>query len=390
MIARRTALLSVEMMRLIQKVFVLALCFLSLGSMAEPGVTSQSIVIGMSTPLTGPNARYGNDLKLGLELGFEQVNGSGGLHSRKIELWVQDDGGKPERALANTRAMLSSGVLALTGYHGARAIEAVLPLVDESGVPMVGAASSAEVLREPARRGLFNLRAGASEETAAMVYQLDSLGVTRIATIAQEDGLGLAGLEGMNTELLRLAMRPTGVVRIAPEAAAPAVAQAVETVCKTQPQALLLALDARSALAVIRQARKLGCTPQFYVMSEAGADLLAEGVKPSELTGVVVSQVLPHPGNTSQPLVAEYQRQMARRPGASPSYAGLEGFLYARVLSEALRRCGREPTRKCLVEILESRRLEVDGWRLQFAPGERRGSRFVEMTIISADGKLRR
>jgi branched-chain amino acid transport system substrate-binding protein len=360
---------------------------LSLAAHAEPGVTPDKLVLGMSTPLTGPLAHYGAELRRGLKLGLDQVNAAGGIGGRRVELLAQDDAGVPERAVANTRELLASGVLAMTGYHGAASIEAVLPLLEESGTPLIGAASSAELLREPVRKAVFNLRAGAREETAAMVLQLDTVGVSDIAAIAQEDALGRAGMDGIQIELNRLALRLASQARLPAAAGMAAVAQAVQTVCKQRPQALVLALDTTNALSVIRQARRIGCMPQFYVMSEAGAQLLAGGVAAGELSGVIVSQVVPHPGTPSVPLVADYQRLA----GAAPtSYPAVEGFVYARFIAEALRRCGREPSRRCLVNSMEGKPLDAGGYRVQFAPNDRRGSRFVEMTIVTPDGRFRR
>lgn len=355
---------------------------------AEPGVSASKVSVGMSVPLTGPLAAYGTQLRRGLALGLEQVNAAGGIAGREIELVVKDDGGRPEQAVTNTRALLEAGVLAMTGYHGAGTIEAVLPLLDGAGVPLIGAASSAELLREPPRRHVFNLRAGAREEAASMVLHLDTVGLTEIAVLAQDDALGRAGLEGMQQELVRLAMRPQAVARLAPDANAAAVSQAVQLACRGRPQALVLVLDASNALATLRAARRMGCSSQYYVTSEAGAQLLAAGAQPGEVAGLIVSQVVPHPGG-SLPVVAEFQRAAAAA-GLASSHAALEGFIYARVVTEALRRCTRELSRRCVVSTLESRPLDVGGYYLQFAPNDRRGSRFVEMTIVTADGRFRR
>lgn len=367
----------------------LLLAAIGAAAAAEPGVSPNRISIGMSVPLTGPLANYGTQLRRGLALGLEQVNAGGGIAGREIELVVKDDAGRPEQAVANTQAMLDAGVLAMTGYHGAGTIEAVLPMLDAAGVPLIGVASSAELLREPARRHVFNLRAGAREEAAAMVLHLDTLGITEVSVLAQDDALGRAGLEGIQFELTRLAMRPQAVVRLAPEASAAAATAAVQQACAGRPQGLILVLDARNALGAIRAARRAACGVRSYVTSEAGAQLLAGGAESTELAGVIVSQVVPHPASAALPLQADFQRVSAAA-GMAPSYPALEGFIYARALAESLRRCGREPSRRCLIAALESRPIDMGGYRVQFAPNDRRGSRFVEMTIVTADGRFRR
>jgi hypothetical protein len=148
----------------------------------------------------------------------------------------------------------------------------------------------------------------------------------------------------------------------------------------------VLGLNGANALAAIRQARKLGCTPQFYVVSDAGAELPAIAATPKELAGVIVSQVMPFPWSASVPIVADYERLA----GESASYAGLEGFMYARVIGTALRACAGQLTRNCVITALDSKPIDVGGYRVQFKPGDRRGSRFVEMTIVTADGRFRR
>lgn len=364
------------------------LACLAMPAIAEPGVDAQKVVLGMSAPLSGPLAAYGTPLRRGLQLGIAEINAAGGVAGRQVELQALDDAGQPQRAVANTQALIRSGVLAMTGYHGADAIEAALPLLDEAGVPLLGAASSAEMLREPARRNVFNLRAGAREEAAAMVLHLDTVGLTELAVLVQDDALGRAGLDGIRVELTRLAMRPQSIVQVKPDANEAAVAQAVQNACRGRPQGLLLVLDARTALAAIRAARRSACAAQLYLTSEAGAQLVAGGNAASEVASVIVSQVLPHPAATS-PLASQFQR-VAATASLAPSYPAFEGYLYARAIGEALRRCARELTRRCLVANLESKPLNLGGYRLQFAPNDRRGSRFVEMTIVTADGRFLR
>ena len=124
-------------------------------------------------------------------------------------------------------------------------------------------------------------------------------------------------------------------------------------------------------------------------MSEAGSQMLAGTASPQELAGVIVSQVLPNP-SSSLPLVADFQRQATQSGKANRSYPALEGYLYAVVITEALKRCTKNLTRRCLVTALEARALDIGGYRLQFTPTDRRGSRFVEMTIVTPDGRFRR
>ena len=274
------------------------------------GANGQAWRVGMSAPLSGPKAIQGKGLAQGIQAALKAFNAKGGVDGRQVELLLLDDAGVPARTLANTRELLAQGVVALTGYQGAPGIEAVLELLDSAGVPMIGASSSAESLREPPRRWLFNLRAGAADEMAAMVYQLDTMGLTKVALLGQADGLGRGAMEGGQQELARIAVRPAAMELLGNGAGQKELVASMGRICAAKPTAIVLGLEPNWALEAMRAAQAAGCPRQFLVLSETGASLAAAGGKPAELSGLMVAQVLPWPrGN--HPLAQEARRELA-------------------------------------------------------------------------------
>ena len=82
---------------------VLALIWIlpSAGMAADvAGVTDDEIVIGWTTPLSGPAALWGVT-GLGGKAWADHINAQGGIHGRKIKIMLKDDGYNPARALAN-------------------------------------------------------------------------------------------------------------------------------------------------------------------------------------------------------------------------------------------------------------------------------------------------
>lgn len=368
-------------MRIVSGALLFAALAVTCSHAAAAGIT-----VGMSAPLSGPNAAYGQGLLHGVKLGLAHA---GAIDGQPVELKAMDDGGEPARALENARRLIQAGAVALTAFHGTRSIEALRPLLEQTGVPLVGAASSADSLREPPQRHLFNLRAGARDEVAAIVSHLDTIALNRIAAIVQDDGLGASGLEGLKVELVRLAMRPVASEGLTAAASPKAVEAALRRVCSATPQAVLLALDARLALEVLRSAAKSGCSnTQFVAFSETGA-ALSMSDRAAEARGLTVSQVLPHPTQISHALVAAYQRALGAQPSAA-SYPSLEGYLYGRVLGQVLRACGKRPTSACIVDRLEAAPPTIEGWRLRFARDDRTGSRYVDLTLLGAAGRVSR
>jgi hypothetical protein len=99
--------------------------------------------------------------------------------------------------------------------------------------------------------------------------------------------------------------------------------------------------------------------------------------------------VLPFPSQIRHPLAAAYMHELGSDTKHA-TYPSIEGYLYGRVLGEVVKVCGRHATSSCIVETLETRPPTVGGWRLHFGPNERRGARYVDLTLIEEDGHLAR
>lgn len=357
----------------------------------------QPLAIGMTAPLSGPNAAYGQGLKHGAQLAVERANAAGGVGGRPLVLLALDDQGDPIRAAANARRLLNRGVVALTGVHGSRATATVAEalLAGPGAAPLaalVAPASGAESLRDPPRPGVFHLRAGLAEEASAAVLHLDTLGVTRYAVVAQADRSGESGRERLMFEITRIAMRPVASEVLADEASPDVVKRVMAKVCALGPEAVVLATDAVQAGIALAAARARPCAAHYVVFSEAGAALVARppgSTGPHPLAGLLATQVVPNPNNALHPLVAEYRRALAAHGPGPGSHPSLEAYLATRVVQEALRACGRDPGRACLLQSLASHSYELPGMKVQFGSSQRQPRPFVDITLLDGEGRLR-
>ena len=89
---------------------------------AVPGVTDTEIVIGLTAPMSGPAAIYGN-LAVAKQAWARYVNDLGGVHGRKLKVVLKDDGFNPGRAVANLKEMKDSIFLTL-GLVGSAVVNA--------------------------------------------------------------------------------------------------------------------------------------------------------------------------------------------------------------------------------------------------------------------------
>jgi ABC-type branched-subunit amino acid transport system substrate-binding protein len=244
------------------------------------------------------------------------------------------------------------------------------------------------VLRAPFNRYVFHVRASYYDETEKIVEQVLSTGGQKISVFYQDDAYGEAGRKGTELALERRRMKihSTGTV----ERNTVKVEQAAKTIHLSQPDAIVMVSAYTSIAAFVREMQKLGSGATFYNVSFVGSKALADALG-KEGVGVAISQVVPFPWGTAVPVVKEYQ-SLAKKAGFTDyNFSALEGFLTAKVMVEGLRRAGKSPTREGLVDALEKMSdVDLGGFFVSYSPKNRAGSKFVDLTIISRDGKFLR
>jgi branched-chain amino acid transport system substrate-binding protein len=347
----------------------------------------KDIVFGQSAALSGPAAELGKDLKLGAELYFNGINAAGGIKGRKIVLRSLDDGYEPKRAEKNTAELVAQDdVLALFGYVGTPTSAVAIPLATQAKVPFFGAFTGAELLRTPLNRYVFNVRASYFDETEAIVRQLASLGLTKVAVFYQNDTYGEAGLKGVEQALARRNMKVHAKATV--ERNTVDVAKAVASLKESKPDAVVLVSAYKSCAAFIKAMKAEGSRAMMFNVSFVGTKALAKELGETA-KGMAVSQVMPSPWSGKYPLVIEYQRAMKAAGYNDFTFTSLEGYVAAKIMTEALRR-GGDASREGLITALEGMgSLDLGGMRFGFSPTKHGASSFVDLTILTASGEVR-
>ncbi len=360
---------------------------------AEVGVTDTSILIGMTAPLSGPNGAYGMDMKEVIGAYFKQINDAGGINGRKLELLALDDGYETERAVANTRALINDKkVFAMIASYGSSPTTAAMnDVFGRAKVPLIGTISGADSIRQspkdnPNNRYMFNVRASYANETEAIVNQLVSIGLKNIAVFYQNDGFGKSGLDGVIAALKKHNQTPSAVATV--ERNSLDVSQAVETITKASPQTVVMITLYKPTAEFVRQMRKAKQHPQFMTLSPVGADLLVKELG-DDARGIGISQVMPYPWNDTIPIVRNYHKLLGKQ--GKFSYYGIEAYIMARLMGDAIRKSGKELSREKLVSTLESlQNHDLGGYQVSYSANDRLGSRFVDLTVIGNGGHVLR
>jgi branched-chain amino acid transport system substrate-binding protein len=367
---------------------ILAMAALAVaGSAAAQGVTESQILLGQSAVFSGPAQELGIEMRAGAMAYFDYVNSQGGVNGRKIVLKSLDDRYEPDGAAAATRKLIQDEkVFALFGYVGTPTFNAAAPIITEAKVPLVAAFTGAESLRDPLNRYVFNVRASYFDETEQIVNHLTAMGVDKIAVFYQNDAYGKIGLEGVSRAMKRRGKEIAGSTTV--ERNSIDVAKAIQDMAKLRPQAVVMVSAYKSCAAFITQMKKAGMDASFWNVSFVGSKALAKELDKTG-RGVQISQVVPFPWDRSIPVVKEYSRLIVLDGKSEPNFSSLEGFISAKVMVEGLRRAGKNLTREGLIRALESMDpYDVGGFKISYTPQDHRGSRYVDLTIISKDQKF--
>jgi ABC-type branched-subunit amino acid transport system substrate-binding protein len=243
-------------------------------------------------------------------------------------------------------------------------------------------------LRQPFNRMAFHMRASYNDETALIVKQLTNLGLKKIAVFHQNDAYGKAGLDGVTLALNAMQLKPVAVATV--ERNSVDVAQAVSTLNAAKPDAVVQISAYTSCAAYIRAARAAGYGGTFYNVSFVGTQALADALG-KEGAGVAVSQVVPTPYSTSRPITREFLAAIAQGGSkVQANFSSMEGFMAAKLFAEGMRRASGRLTRDSLIGGLESiRDYSIGGFNVSFSPSNHVASKFVELSMLTGDGRVR-
>jgi ABC-type branched-subunit amino acid transport system substrate-binding protein len=354
------------------------------------GVTDSRILLGQCATLKGHGEGPGRDMRDGLNYYFRHRNHRGGINGRKIELLTLNDGNMPKRCMAATRSLIEDeDVFMLIGQVGTPLARVAFPISQAARVPFIAPSTGAEFLRKPHRSHVINLRSSYDQEMERLAqYLVDEQGYSEIGCFYQNDGYGKAGLEAIEKALERRGIRL--VSRGTYKRGTNEVTQGLAGVAMGSPEAVVMVGASPACASFIRSAKRTMQMQDavFCNISSVDAKALFESLGHAS-DGVIVSQVVPFPWDTSLPVVAEYHAALEAQ-GAKDrvGFITLEGYLAAKFYCQVLESLEGVPTREAFLStVVEIGEFDLGGVTLRFGPGDHQGMDEVHLTIFE-DGEI--
>lgn len=129
---------------------------------------------------------------------------------------------------------------------------------------------------------------------------------------------------------------------------------------------------------------------QHYVVSLSDVDLTTlMQLNPARSVPLILTQVVPNPQTSTQPVVRAYRTLLKQLYDEAPSHLSLAGYLAGRYAAQVVGRFETPPSRAELLAGFQRRPgADLGGFQVSFSGDLKRGSSFVSQTMLTADGRL--
>ena len=328
-------------------------------STADPDITTTSIVLGGTSPLTGPAAAYASVAR-GAKAYLDSVNAKGGVSKRRFEYKIVDDAYNPAQSIQATRQLVEQDrVFAVFNSLGTEQNIAVREYLNQSKVPQLFVASGATTWGRDAPKYPWTIGFQPSYQAEGWVYGqyvARTMKKARIAVLLQNDDYGKDLLAGLKRGLSRSG---SSVVAAEPyEVTAPDVQSQIAKLKASRANVLAVFATPKFAIQAFVYANRLAWKPQIINNSVSGASnimlLASEGGKNKSIEGSISLNFLKDPTDPkwkNDPGMKTYRSIMGRyAKGANVSDVyHVYGMAVAFETVSLFKRLGANPTRAGLM-----------------------------------------
>jgi branched-chain amino acid transport system substrate-binding protein len=357
-------------------------------AVAQGAVSDNRVVIHHIGPFTGVLAGSNKEAMDGAKLFLDGINAKGGVAGRQIALELIDDKQDAKETARLLKELIDQRkILTMFMPRTTPSIEASLPIVQENAIPMVAPQTGGIAITTPFKKYAFAIRATYQAEVEKAIELQHSVGMRRFGFMVANDAFGKDSMQGADRALGKLGIKPVAVEQI--DNRNPDVRKTVETMLSIRPDVVMMITSAKAASDFVKGYAGAGGYSQFISLSNTSNTDYVKGLG-QYARGAIVMQVTPSPFNPTTRIAREFSAAAAAK-NVPVSYASLQGYISAKVLTEGLRRAGRNLTSESLTRALESfREFDVGDYIIEFDNDTRLGSTFVDATIITANGRFMR
>jgi len=367
--------------------------FVALALLVGAGVqAAEPIQVGAILAVTGPASFLGGPESRTLEMLAEEVNAKGGINGHKVELFIMDSGGSPEKAVSFAKQLIEEKkVLAILGPSTSGETMQIKGIAEE-GKTILLSCAAAEVIVNPVAKWVFKTPQKDSDAIQAIFNQMKSMKISKIGVLSGNTGFGKAG-KGQ-------------IEKLAPENGITIVASEVYDKASTDLTAEVTKLKAANVEAivnwsivpaqsiVIKNARQIGFTGPIFQSHGFGnikyveaAGAAAEGVI-FPAGRLLVADVLPD-SNPQKPVLVKYKNDYEKKYKEDASTFGGHAYDAFMILAKAIEKADSTDKEKVRDAIETMRGFVGTGGVFDFSAEDHNGLGIDAFELLTVkDGKF--
>ena len=353
---------------------------------AAPARAADPIKIGSVLSVTGPASFLGDPELKTLQLYVEEINKTGGLLGRPLQLIHYDDGDDASKANAfGKRLVEDDNVDFIVGGSTTGSTMAMVPLIEKAGVPFMSLAGAVVVV-EPVKKWVF--KASTTDRIAAerVLTDMKAKGLTKIALLSDTSGFGQSGKAQTESVIGKY-----GVTLVANETYGAKdtdmTAQLAKIKANPDAQAIFVFGFGQGPAIVTKNVKQLDIKLPVYHAHGVGSDEFikiagpaAEGVKALAPALVVASSLAAN--DPQKPVVAAYVKTYTDRYKESVSMFGGQAYDNFMIVVDAIKRTNSIDKAKVRDAIEQTKKFVATGGEVNMSPTDHMGLDLWSLRLI--------
>jgi len=221
---------------------------------------SNPITIGVSGPLTGPNAQYGAQWRKGFDLALDEINSAGGIGGRKLVYDFQDSQSDPKQSVLVAQKFVSNpNIVVELGDFSSTASIAASSIYQRGGLVQFGFTNSSPAFTAPGNDYTWSNSVTQTQASPALAdFAVTTLGFKKLAVLRLNTDYGK-----ITNDLFAPRVIALGGTIVDTEAYLPDekdFSSAITNIKNAQPDAIVLISYETDAALIAQQLRSAGVT----------------------------------------------------------------------------------------------------------------------------------
>jgi branched-chain amino acid transport system substrate-binding protein len=344
---------------MVTRLVAIVIAVLAVVNLSPPPVSAQDVIkIGIVAPLSAPGGvETGQALVEGAKIAAEELNESGGLLGKKVELVIGDTSGLPEKGTAVMERLITHDkVVAVGGEAHSSVALAEIEVAHRYGIPLVISEAWADDITAKGYAEVFRVTVSNSLIYSKAAKWIKNAGFKHVAVIGENSDWGLGVIRVFKENLAEAGVKVTSFS--AERTVADFTPQLLQLKSASPPVDFLVdGFTGTSELLMIKQAYELGFAPsKTCAILGAGMDTLYPGFW--ETVGQAGIHVLSNPAGlpglpktaTSEKFAGIFKAKLSREPDA----VAMEGYDTVMVIAEGMKIAGSADS-KAMIDAMENK-----------------------------------